>query len=272
MAEKKPANARGHLGHNLIPTLPTSVRWRAVVELLAGGAAADEVVAATAEAAERQLRVAQADPVYVEAVRLLFLIPVAAQNAAFGDALRQLGLAIGNEPDLTGILFAAGDGLDRIAREHGRGSDFGEISRRALMSALSSRISADLPGFFDANPTEIRRATARFGYPAEFTRLARSFYMRLLSETLSSFLDRTLAQHVGPGERFAHLGERAAFDTALQQYCLESTRIIHEFSRGWHAKHLLGRGIVPRNEIAGYAAFALTKITLELQRRRGLDG
>lgn len=259
------------MGHNLLPTLPTSVRWRAVVNLLAGGAAPDEVIAATADAAERQLRAAPADPVYVEAVRLLFLVPVAAQDTEFGDALREVGLAIGNEPDLTEVLFAAGDRLDRIAREHGRGSDFGELSRRALISALSSRIGAELPGFFEANPTEIRRAASRFGSPAEFTGLARSFYMRLLSETLSSFLDRTLATHVGPGERFAHVGERSAFDATLQQYCRETTRIIHEFSRGWHAKHVLGRGTVPRHDIARFAAFAMTKIVSELQRRRGLD-
>lgn len=262
----------GQLGHNLVPTLPTSVKWRAVVESLAGGAAADEVIAATAEAAERQLRALPSDPVYVEAVRLLFLIPVAAGDAAFGDRLRELDLVTGNDPDLTDILFAAGDRLDRVGREKGRGSDFGELSRRALISALSSRIGADLPGFFDANPTEIRRAAAQFGYPGEFTRLARSFYTRLLSETLSSFLDRRLAHHVGPGERFAHLGERAAFDAALQQYCLETTRIIHEFSRGWHAKHILRRTTVPRTKIARYAAFAVTKIISELQLRRGLDG
>lgn len=259
------------MGHNLLPTLPTTVKWQAVVDLLAEGVAAEDVVAATADAAERQLRAAPNDAVYVEAVRLLLLIPVAATDAGFGGRLRDLGLEVGSEPELTEILFAAGKRLDRVAREHGRGSDFGELSRRALISALSSRIGADLPGFFEANPAEVRRAAARFAYPAEFTRLARSFYVRLLSETLSSFLDRTLATHVGPGQRFAHLGERASFDAALQQYCFETTRIIHEFSRGWHANHVLGRSNIPRRKVAGYAAFAVTKIISELQLRRGFD-
>ncbi|MEX2519633.1 MAG: hypothetical protein WD969_09920 [Paracoccaceae bacterium] len=257
------------MGHNQLSTLAVSAKWTEVVELLAADASTEDVAAATAAAAERQLREAPRDPVYAEAVRLLLRIPAAALQPGFGRALRDLGLPVGDAPELTDILFAAGDRLDRVAREK-RGGDFGELARRSLIAALSSRIGAELPGLFEATPADVETATRRFASPRDFAGLARSFYTRLVSETLSSFLDRTLATQVGPTSRFAHAGDRSAFDDALAQHCFETTRIIHEFSSGWHAKHLIhGDGGSPR-AVAEFGYVALKKILTELIRRRDL--
>lgn len=258
------------MGHNLLPTLPVSAKWTEVVDLLAAGASTEDVATASVAAAERQLRDAPRDPVYAEAVRLRLQIPTAALQPGFGRALRDLGLPVGDAPELTDILFAAGDRLDRVAREN-RGGDFGELARRALIAALSSRIGAELPGLFEATPADVEMATRRFASPREFAGLARSFYSRLVTETLSSFLDRTLATQVGPSARFAHAGERSAFDDALARHCFETTRIIHEFLSGWHAKHMIhGDGGSPR-EVAEFGHVALKKILAELIRPRDLE-
>lgn len=259
------------MGHNHLPTLPTTRKWRAVVDLLGEGATTEAVLAASAEAAESQLRNAVNDPVYVEAVRLLIQIPAAARKADFGRALRDLGIPVGDAPDLSDVLFAVGDRLDRIAREN-RAGDFGELARRALIASLSARIGAELPGLFEATPEDVVTAARRYSTPRDFSGLARSFYTRLLSETLSSFLDRTLATHVGPDGRFAHAGARSAFDGALAQHCLETTRILHEFSSGWHARHQVRGDGASSDDAATFGAVALKKLVSELRRRRDPDG
>ena len=79
------------MGHIHLVTLPGTKRWREVVELLDDRAGFDEVVAASAVAAEKDLADAAKDPALAAAVRLLALIPQAARGEAFGEGLRQLG-------------------------------------------------------------------------------------------------------------------------------------------------------------------------------------
>lgn len=260
------------LGHIHLGVLPNTKKWRAVVELLDSAAADGRIIAASAEAAERDLSGAAENPVFVEAVRLLAMIPQAATDADFGLRLRDLGLQVGNRPTLPEILTATGDWLDRSQTGHPAKTDFSELARRALLGTLASGIGADLPGLFSATPEDVKAATARLARPAHFSPFARRFFTRLLSETLSSYLDRTLSTRVGPGRRFADIGERAAFDSALNQFCMEATRIIREFSGGWYGKTLHREGEIRAQHAAAFGAVAFRKIGEELRRKRGTIG
>ena len=98
------------MGHNTLGVLPRNKFWREVVALLGDGAATEEVVAASAKAAERDMLGAAGDPVFVEAVRLLLNIPLAARSEDFGRALRDIGLPVGDQPELLDLVAAATDG------------------------------------------------------------------------------------------------------------------------------------------------------------------
>jgi hypothetical protein len=56
------------MGHQRLGSLPTSKKWRHVVELISGGAEVGEVAAAASAAAEVSMKVAAGDP----AVRAAF--------------------------------------------------------------------------------------------------------------------------------------------------------------------------------------------------------
>ncbi len=256
------------MGHALFSTFPRSMRWQAVVADMADGADAADVAALSAHAAETALGRAAGNPVYRTAVELLVRIPVAGREASLATGLAAIGLDVRREPDLTGLVFAAGEHLDRAIEDSAAASDFGELARRALLSALSSRIGRELPGLLDAAPADVRLALRRLSRPEEFSGLARAFYTRLLSETLSYFLDRALADHVGEGRRFHDLGERSRFTDDIHAYCLEATRIVHEYSIGWYAKHVYQSDDLTARSVAGYGAFALRKIVGELRRRK----
>ena len=102
-----------------------------------------------------------------------------------------------------------------------------------------------------------------------FQSTARSFFTRLLSDTLRVWLDRTTSAQVGPESRFRDSGQRADFDRTLQQYCFEATCIISEFSAGWYGKTLHREGEIDSHHAAVFAAVAFKKITEEVQRKRG---
>jgi hypothetical protein len=259
------------LGHIHLGVLPGTAKWRDVVGLLDAHAPDENVIAASAHAAEKDFANAVRDPTFVEAIRLLALIPQAARSDQFGRQLRDLGLDVPDDPHLIDIVAGSGRALERTMVTHGARSDFSEIVRRALLGTLSVRIGDELPGLLAADSSDVRNATARMARPGDFSHAARTFFGRLVADTLSSWLDRTLSTHVGPGRRFQHLGERTAFDTALGQYCSEATRIIREFSGGWYSKTLYRDGTITSPRAAAYGAVAFKKITEELQHKRGAD-
>ena len=118
--------------------------------------------------------------------------------------------------------------------------------------------------------TSADTATRPTRYPttAGIATLTRAFYGRLVSDTLSYWLDRMLAAHVGRDARFASAADRAAFDAALTQYVSETTRIIKEFSSGLYGKHVIGAGRLDGSAAAAFGVIALKKILSELRERQ----
>lgn len=255
------------MGHIHLATLPSTKRWREVVDLLDDRAGFEEVVAASAIAAEKDLAEAARSPTLAAAVRLLAMVPQAARSDAFGNSLRRLGIAAPDAPMFGDLTVGVATTLEREQRAGAR-TDFNEIVRRALVGTLSAQISDALPGLFEADARDVQRAAAALGRPDVFSRTARAFFGRLLADTLGYWLDRTLSAEIGPGARIGSLGERQAFDQALDQYCSEATRIIREFSAAWYGKTLFREGTISGDRAAAFSAVALRKITAELQRKR----
>ena len=254
------------MGHIHLPQLPKTRAWREVVALLDGGATDDAVIAQAAIAAEREMREAADDPVFVEAVRLLAMVPHAARSGDYGIALTRIGLSVPNEPVFLDLLVAVGSRLDQHARAHGR-SDFGELARRALTGAFSQEIGGSVRTLFGSDHRDLQEAAARLSRPPEFSRLARRFFGELTERCLSSWLERVLSTRIGPDARFGDVAERAAFDRALSQYCAEATRIIREFAAGWYGKTLWRDGGTTPERAAVFGHVAMKKIGEELRRK-----
>ena len=239
-----------------------------MTDLIARGSDVDSIAAASAVAAERELAVAAKDPIFVEAVRLLALIPQAAKQEDFARGLRDIGIDAPANPSLVDLVVATTTALDRYAKRESVRTDFGELSARALADSLASTIGARLPSLFQPNAAEVQTETARLGSSDAFSNLARQFFGRLVSETLSSWLSRAMSAHVGKDRAFAGIADRSAFDTALNQYTSESTQIIKVFAGGWYGKTLFRDGTITSERAAAFGAIAFKKINEELGRKR----
>lgn len=257
------------MGHIHLGTLPRTRLWKEVVFLLEDKASVGTVAAASAHAAEKSLLNASVDPVFVEAVRLLVSIPLAARQADFGDALRRLDLQIGSSPTLMDVVSAATRRLDVLAHNLSERSDFSDLSMRALSRAITNCVGDDLPGLFGASAEDVRLSFRKFSHGAGMATLCRAYFGTLVGSSLSYWLDRTLNSQIGAGQRFARVSDRAAFDPALRTYVSEATRIIKEFSAGFvgKASHLSGE--LNTADARAFGHVCLKKVVEELRAGRG---
>jgi hypothetical protein len=259
------------MGHIHLGVLPKTLPWKRVVSLLDEGAADDDVVAESARAAETELTSAAQDPVYVEAVRILLTIPLCARSEDFGDALRRAEIPGPNRPELLDLIGATTRRLDEVRLKSSRRNDLGEIAGRALVSTLSVGIGDQLPGLFAATPDDVQGVARKLSWNKGISAWSRLFFSRLVSSSLSYWLDRTLAEQIGPDRRFAGVSERNAFDAAVYAYSHEATRIIQEFSGGWYGKTIHQNGGIDTHDATVFGAIALKKIVAELRVKRGED-
>lgn len=259
------------MGHNTLGVIPATRTWRVVVNLLRSSAATEDVIAASANAAEKDLLRATDDPVFVEAVRLLLCIPLAARSDDFGDALRKVGIGVQDSPELFDVISGAIERLDDVARHSRSRSDLGELAARALNATLTRVVGDALPTLFGTSPADLQATVRTMSRSNNIAVLMRSFFGSLVSQSLSYWLDRTLATQVGPGLRFATSAERHVFDNNLDGFTGEASRIIKEFSGGWYGKTLHVRGGFDSHAAAEFGAVALKKIVQELRRRNDRD-
>ena len=256
------------MGHIHLGVLPSSASWRAVVAMLAEGEPSERVLQESSRAIEKELRSAANDTIFVETLVLLGAVPQAARSDDFGDALRRLDIPIRQNPGLIDLASGLGRALDQRVAETGSRTDFGEICRRALLATFTQCIGDRVPGLFDATPEDVRIAARTFSSSKEFARLSRGFFTRVLSETISTYLDRTLALGVGIGNGFDNVVDRSRFDDAVGQYAMEATRIIKEFAGGWYGKTVYTDGKITRASAARFGAVAFKKTVEEMQRKR----
>ena len=256
------------MGHIHLGTLSRSRLWRDVVLLLEDRTAVEDVVSASAVAAEKSLLNASTDPVFIESVRLLLNIPLAARQDDFGDALRRLDLDVGSSPSLIEVVSAANRRLETLARCVPGRSDFSNMSMRALSRAISDCVGNDLPGLFGPSSADVQHSFRKFSRDAGMSTICRSYFGALVGSSLSYWLDRTLNNHIGEGQLFARVADRAAFDHSMKIYVGETTRIIKEFAAGWVGKMSYRTGMIATSDARDFAHVSLKKVVDELRSRR----
>jgi hypothetical protein len=256
------------MGHHLLGVLPSSQKWRQVVEELESGADVGEIAGASAAAAESALATAAQDPTLGNALWLLTHIPLAARGPDYTQDLESLGLRLDGPPSLFDLTAAISSAIDQKARAAGGRTDLGEMAQLALVESLTAAIAPQLPSFFDPMPEEVRTVVGRLAGGDRFAKLARDFFSRLTHRCLDYYLSRELANHVGAGARFADDGARARFDQVLALHCYEASKIVERYSGDWYGKNVYqGDGLTP-DKVEGFARYAFRKLRAELGKRR----
>lgn len=242
------------------------------MRLIAGGACASQMAAATTAAAERGLRAAANDPGVVETVWLLVRIPLAARTDQFGLRLRGCGMDVPDDPLVFDVMAGFSEAVDAALKNGCGRTDLGELAQTAGAEALTG-VGEGANTLFGASPAEVRAAFASVSTTKRFALFARQFYSRFVFKCLNYFLSKTAPDQTGAGRRFATVDAMSKFADALQTHCHEASRIVEEFAGDWMSKrNHLTEGQIGREETAGFVAHCMTKLTAELRKRTETDG
>ena len=258
------------MGHVRLGELPTSRKWRHVVKLLEDGATTNQIAAAVADAAEKDLISAQGDPALSYTVWLLTQIPLAARSDKFSDELTALGFSPGSEHSLLNLIANFPAAVESQIKGLPGRTDLGELAQQAAAESISTLVGGQLPSLFGSGADDLRIELSTFATRARYAALARDFFERLTFKTLDYYVGRVLANHVGPARTFTSFEQQEDFEAALRLHCREASLIVKQFASGWFSKAEFESRLLPQSA-QGFTDYALKKMRDELRMRRADD-
>jgi hypothetical protein len=230
------------MGTQRVGTLPDTIPWRRVVGLIAKGADAPEVAAATTQAARTGLDRARGDEGLTHCILLLARLLRAAREPDFAGALCDCGLTVPPAPDLFDLVAAFSDAVDRqLTRTCGR-TDLGEMAQLAAVEALTTVLGGRSDNLFGITHAEVRRAARDLSTARGFGTLAHELFARFARRFLDYHLGRELALNVGVNGRFADPLEHNRFLEDLAVHCREAAAIAREYAADCYSKANSPRG------------------------------
>ncbi len=205
-------------------------------------------------ASEKAFSFVQDDCGYNHAVWLLTQLGLAGKSPNPLEHLREQGINISDSTSLPEIVSALSQAMDGATYHEGKNSDLGELAHRALIDAVITRMEPKLEqqSLFNMKADDTKRALSDFSKEKEFSQLSREFYSRLTRECMQYFLSRTLATHLGDGQRFATTNQMSQFEEAMATHCREASVIVEQFSGEWFSKHRYEEGDTISRESVTY--------------------
>jgi hypothetical protein len=254
------------MGNIHLSDLPGTPSWNAVVDALRAGASAQEVAAATTGAAENSLAHAESDPGLRRAFWLLAQLPLAARATNFVERLSRLGIKTTNAPSLLEIVAEFQQAVDVRIRNARIKTDLGQMAKLVATETLTTVLSAELSGLFNATSEEVRHALGRFTAPDHFAKLTRSFFAALITRNLEYFISRVVSDHVGPDRGLRSMGDYADLRQALARHCYEVAIILEASAHEWYS-NANWKGEITEPGAADFAYDAFRRLRDELRRR-----
>jgi hypothetical protein len=255
------------MGHSRLGNLPRTRKWQEVVGLIAIGAGADQVANAVIRAAERGLMAAADHSGLVEAFWTLTQLTAAARDPNFAESLRNRGFDVPDSPSLPAVLAAVSERIDRSMPNSKGRTDLGEIAQCAAVETINQIVTQRTRSLFASGPEDVRNAFRDLGTKKNFGELARQFFGQTTGKVLDAYVSREGGNHVGNGQRFANLADKAEFDRALRTHSHEASAIVERFAGEWLSKRNWQNGPdgISHKDASGFAHVAMTKMVSELK-------
>jgi len=256
------------MGHERLPLLPKSKKWRDIVSAIALTATNErttkEVVEKTAEAIDTRFRRLHLDPSVQDAFYFLLALSVAARSEAPQTALVDQGIDLhGKMATPIGLVQA----LSSFMRREGSSLENFELAKDAVAKALGEffRHERSKPDLFEESDdpfTVWRKASDGGG----FCVLARQFFSSLTTDYIQYFLDReasAILPSVEAREKFG--SELESHIDQVTRYSFETSKITQSFAAGWYNKHAT-KNLPSPKETRRFLSIALNKIRDSLRR------
>lgn len=261
------------MGHTRLGKLLTSRKWTQIVEMIElGDVSVADLATAVHEASLSDLKKASKDPAFLEALRLLCKIPLAAKEKDFSAALAELGVRVPANPTLNDVVVGFGNAIEVAQRTQGAEiTDLGEMAKMAGIAVFHESAQNQM-GLFDSRPEDIQSAVASFSATERFGDLMHSFMARLTQDNIQYYLDRAIPNHIGPGQYLPTIGDMGVAEKIIQTHAYEAATIVRAFAKDWYGKHAYQPDHdINHKTVQGFAWVAFEKIGKELTIRNTPD-
>lgn len=259
------------MGHIRVGRLPKSKPWSDLFDHLQGiEINPAQVAQATAEAAQQQFATLEGDRRINYCFWFLVRLVTAARGDDFVGELARLGLS---KPSFTsGLSFVqqVARNIDREQRKRGPPTVFSQLAELSLRQVLSANLVEQSRTLFGTGQQEIQAACRAISTRQNFARVARDFFATFMSRTIRYLTDKELSNYVGTNGAIGSPSQVLHFEHVLDRHCHETAKIVEEFAGGWFSKHNWEtNNDISEKETAGFTAFALEKIQMDLREGEG---
>ena len=256
------------MGHERMGLLPTTEKWREIVEQIAGMYVSEAEVANIAQQTIQNVRdrfrhLAQDDGL-VSTFQFLVYLAVASRENNPRMSLLETGIELPDPP--TPLAFAKA--VNAYVEPRMDSLEYGEIAQKAAGDAISGWYDQNQPtmeNLFSAvkDPFEVWR---KAGDGAGFCELSRLFFAKFTQRYLEYFLGREASAALrGVEDRVEfsqHLEEHV---NTISRHAFETSKITQSYAAGWFNKNSK-EGIPGQDAIEGFLNTALGKMRDALQR------
>lgn len=256
------------MGHLRLGTLPKTRPWKKVIGLLDNDPSnVPAIASATIQAARDELDKLRSEPSLGYCFWLLTRITWSARQLDFATRLEDIGIDLAGSESTLSFVSAVSDLARRQCTIYKGSTAFRDIANGALKQALSQTVALSTPSLFGSTLADVQTACRRYSSRHQFGLLARHFFSIFTSRSLRYFIDKELANHIGPGAALQSIDDGRDFTDALDTYAWQTSKIVEEFAAGWYSKHnWQSEGDITEADAQRFVAYGLRKLRMELDR------
>jgi hypothetical protein len=266
------------MGHTRLGKIPTTRRWRDVVEIFASAKSPSELSAQTSEISQLAASTALASS---EALRagikdgglgfvfyFLTQLALSTRRPKPREALAALGLRLPADPTNLDLTVEVHRLIDEHFKKVGQKSDVGEMAQLAIGETLANFLRSRPRDLFAASETQLFSDLHQLGTQLTFGEVSRRFFSNFMSRMLGFYLSKFVLP--GGRQRLVNsVDDLIKFNEALRQHTYQRAAVIHQFAEKWFTKTEFERGIDPQNA-RRFVSYACKKLQLEFLQ--GMDG
>jgi len=255
------------MGHIRLGQLPKTKPWNKIFEILKEGKInPGELAKATVIASIDQFELLKKEKGLIFCFWMLVRILTASRGKDFRKELGELG--VDYKQITSGVTFVReiSKVIDSELKRKKQSNLFVSLAELSLRETLSENIIERSRSLFGSSFDEVQSACKEISTKKEFGRVSSEFFAKFLNKTISFYVDKELSNWIGPQGAFGNTADVLDFHKALERYCFETARIVHEFSSGWMSKNNWeSNNKINIRQAAGFTSYALEKISMELQ-------
>lgn len=255
------------MGHIWLGELPRTGYWKHVIATLGISDNPAAIAAITAKAAHQGLELAKRDSGVANTIFILMKSVWSSKENNFQEAMGDIGIKLTSQSGLLDVIGEVDRVLDMKLRKAGHRTDLAEMARYSAVETLTDLCKHQTGSLFDTTIADTQKALSTYATAAKFSEVGKSFFGRFLYRFLDYHVCRETANHIGPGEPHTSLATYSRFKDSLQRHCIETVRIIKEFSGCWPSATEYKEGLTAENIRTKFVPVAFKKIQNELAVR-----